>query len=287
METIELCGLQMLYGLEPVCHELLKEERLEFAKMLCPTWIYQVIYGRNAWHSTWVQIYDEENFHLEFEAAKESAENRRVQGSKWTIEELPALAFVGERHTLVVTEINSDRPLFHSGYSPKCPPSLSSIARAFFPVRDNSILRFLTAKSGFPKLVPELREFSSISRGGDSLLDWQEHRRHWDVTSFKKHRRSFSQSMFRCAFLGVVTAESSIKSSIEIVEMHKQSPLRAEGICIGDVVTGISGDGESVSPLWLALRKAIPGQILEMTVRRGQKEFRVRHRVKSFREVFG
>ncbi len=285
MGEIRLVGFQKLLGLELVSDELLREERLTIAEISQPTWIYQVIYGRNAWHSTWVEIYDEENFQLELVAAKESVEARRVQGSKWTIAELPALAFIGENRTLVVAEINTDRPLSDCGYSSACAPDLASIARAFAPARENSILRFLTVKNKFPKLVPELRVFRSISPGGTSSLIWDEHKRDWDVTSLKKHRRSFSKSMLRNAFLGFLTARSSVRNSAEITAMHKQSPLRAEGICVGDVVISLGRDGKPDRLTRLALLDVVPGQVLEMTVRRGDQEFKVRHKVKSFAEV--
>ncbi len=73
--------------------------------------IFYCIYGRNAWHSTWVQKYTNDCMHLTLDSAKKLAEARRVQGSVFTIKELPALVIEVGSHRIFVTQINSRCPL--------------------------------------------------------------------------------------------------------------------------------------------------------------------------------
>lgn len=78
--------------------------------------IYYCLYGRNAWHSTWIQRYSENCMHLTFASAKSHAEAKRVQGSVFYIKELPALQFTTGKYRVLITQINSTCPLRE--YSP-------------------------------------------------------------------------------------------------------------------------------------------------------------------------
>jgi len=73
--------------------------------------IYYCFYGRNAWHSTWVQKYYKDCMHSNLDSAKNFAELNRVQGSVFYIEELPALLFDGGNCSVLVTQINERCPL--------------------------------------------------------------------------------------------------------------------------------------------------------------------------------
>lgn len=73
--------------------------------------IYYCFYGRNAWHSTWVQKYYKDCMHSNLESAKRFAERNRVQGSVFYIKELPALLFDGGNYPVLVTQINERCPL--------------------------------------------------------------------------------------------------------------------------------------------------------------------------------
>lgn len=73
--------------------------------------IYYCFYGRNAWHSTWVQKYYIDCMHSNLDSAKRFAERNRVQGSVFYIEELPALLLDGGSYPVLVTQINERCPL--------------------------------------------------------------------------------------------------------------------------------------------------------------------------------
>ena len=73
--------------------------------------IFYCFCGRNAWYATWVQIYSPDCMHLTIESAKEHAERKRVQGSVFYIEELPALELDAGPYRIYLTQINSSCPL--------------------------------------------------------------------------------------------------------------------------------------------------------------------------------
>jgi hypothetical protein len=105
---------------------------------------------------------------LSLQDAKTEAERLRAQGSTWTIKELPACAFQSKKRTLLVTEINTPRPLesFCGAPADLHVSSLFSIAASFSPPKPNSILRFLTPVIDFPEPTDMFRTFRSGSRGG-------------------------------------------------------------------------------------------------------------------------
>lgn len=73
--------------------------------------IFYCFSGRNAWYSTWAQKYSLYCMHLSIESAKRHAEERRVQGSVFYIQELPALELGTGDRRIFVTQINSSCPL--------------------------------------------------------------------------------------------------------------------------------------------------------------------------------
>ena len=75
--------------------------------------LHFVITGRNAWWRTWIQRYSDGALHLSLGGAKAYSEARRVQGTRFAIEQIPALVFTGEHHVLAVTQINTTEPLKH------------------------------------------------------------------------------------------------------------------------------------------------------------------------------
>lgn len=78
--------------------------------------IYYCLYGRNAWHSTWIQKYFPNCMQITFDAAKQYAESLRIQGSVFSILEMPALQIDSGSVKFLATQINTITPL--RGYSP-------------------------------------------------------------------------------------------------------------------------------------------------------------------------
>src|SRR5689334_7917345 len=83
--------------------------------------LFQFYQGRNVWgEHNWLfggrqpnrrDTYPgDEPWCLDLSAAKSKVERQRVQGSKWTIAELPVAVISGETQTLIIGEINSDEP---------------------------------------------------------------------------------------------------------------------------------------------------------------------------------
>src|SRR5208337_4336907 len=141
-----------------------------------PIKLYYLTQGRNAWHNTWRKSYlDKSSFHLELWEAQEAAEPLRVQGSTWTIMELPACSFISRRHSLLITEINTNRPLatFCEDIESVGGASLLSLAQAFCPTKPNSVIRLVSEVTGFSQLSEKLRYFKSESHGGTSPLSWR------------------------------------------------------------------------------------------------------------------
>jgi hypothetical protein len=165
--------------------------------------VYFVSEGRNAWHSTWVKNYSRGSIHSSLTSAKAHAEEKRVQGSVFYIEQLPALIFRSATALLVVTEINNTNPL--SGYMALCLKSpdvrsgqavglsdnfaymmspISGVFRAFDPRSGNWVVRPRAQNSVIPLSAADhclsferitaraLRDFRSKSIGGRHYLKW-------------------------------------------------------------------------------------------------------------------
>lgn len=81
-----------------------------------PCVIYYIITGRNAWHSTWIQLYSKGCMHTTIHSAISYAEKLLTRGTVFTIFEYPALQFITEIGHILVTQINTERPL--ANYSP-------------------------------------------------------------------------------------------------------------------------------------------------------------------------
>ena len=118
--------------------------------------IYYVYYGRNAWHSTWVTKYTAGCMHGCMESAQAFVESRRVQGSVFCIEELPALVLDGEEMSFIVTQINSENPL--KGYSSQAVTNSPPYGATLIKGSQNS---YITAGS---PLIGSILSFNTTSR---------------------------------------------------------------------------------------------------------------------------
>lgn len=165
--------------------------------------IYYCLYGRNAWHSTWVQKYSEDCMHTSFESAILFAESRRAQGSVFYIMELPALCIEAGDYNIFVTQINENCPLRE--YSAKALRSevgtsqvkiegcrdnyltfgapingvISSFEpnsrfwRTVQPLFNSTFVLYSTAKTELTELkTTKLKGWKSIGRGRDHYLSW-------------------------------------------------------------------------------------------------------------------
>lgn len=134
--------------------------------------LYFVWYGRNAYHSTWASKYViDAAFHKSLPHAKQYAESQRVQGSRFYIREIAALAFPITDVSLIVTQINTVKPF--ERYHRRNPKSsqVSDIAAFFIPWESDTILQFLVPGDIAVPFLP-LRHFYSISDGIYYELRW-------------------------------------------------------------------------------------------------------------------
>lgn len=173
-----------------------EKERGEITRAESGT-IYYLIEGRNAWHSTWVQTYGKNCMHTDLKTAKKFAEKNRINGSVFTIQELPCLVLRTSLKTVVITEINNNKILenhilmlekeniakkdLHS-LQKRC-SDVSEMVKSFFPEsffwrrkvrKDNSIM-VLEHQNSDIKIHKEKHghsALSSVSHGGDFPLNW-------------------------------------------------------------------------------------------------------------------
>lgn len=100
--------------------------------------LYYVYTGRNAWHSTWITRYTAGCMHTSFKSARDFVENRRVQGSVFYIQQLPALIIKSSTKKLYITEINNKNPL--SGYSAYATSNKAPVGTIFIENHKNNYL---------------------------------------------------------------------------------------------------------------------------------------------------
>jgi hypothetical protein len=129
---------------------------------------------RNAYNYTWNCRYVWGEAHWgALVDAKRCAERQRVQGTRFYIKELPAIAFpyMNGRRALIITELSSSSPL--SVFKKADLPSnrISSIAKTFKPDIGGSVICLSgNARPVSPK--QPLIEIQSRSMGGGYLLSW-------------------------------------------------------------------------------------------------------------------
>ena len=80
--------------------------------------VFYLQYNRNAWNSTWIGRYYPDTVSFSAESLKKVAERRRVQGSVFSIRELPCLLMSGSRSSLIVLSVlNQHRPFNNDALS--------------------------------------------------------------------------------------------------------------------------------------------------------------------------
>lgn len=100
-------------------------------------------------------------------------ERLREQGSRWWIAELPVLVLGGETSALLVTEINTAKPLARFLRSRKHIVTLEQAGDHFRPPRQDSVIRLVSDADVVPPAVFPFDRFSSESRGGEYQLAWR------------------------------------------------------------------------------------------------------------------
>lgn len=92
--------------------DILEQRKIFSAKLIK---IYYVSEGRNAWWGSWSSTFEiNGSFHTSLISAKRHAEKKRVQGTVFTIEEIPAICFYTTEGLIVIASINSQHIPFIS-----------------------------------------------------------------------------------------------------------------------------------------------------------------------------
>lgn len=143
--------------------------------------LYYAIYGRYAWNNTWITRYSPGCMNYSFESAKQSVEQQRVQGSVFNIHEIPALHLSNSKLSVIITEINSVKPLQqYQNVSENLTITLCEIYDYFSPLTEHSVVRLIfknrLRRNCFESIsvTTPLRQFQSRPNGSAYPLAWDE-----------------------------------------------------------------------------------------------------------------
>jgi hypothetical protein len=178
-----------MYYLEP--KEAIERSEIIF-NQCCPVKLYYVIYGRIAWHSKRIRRYTNGCMQSSFSSAKIKTEKERKQGSVFYIKELPAIQFLNDNLSVIITEINTESPLIN--YKHRMGDvsfDLKNIYDYFMPQNPNSTIRLIWHKKQELKISntihkfeinlntleklqvnTELKAYKSVSHGSKFYLGW-------------------------------------------------------------------------------------------------------------------
>jgi hypothetical protein len=140
-----------------------------------PTSVYCLLSCRNNWQSTYAKRYGGySSYHPDLNWFTFFAHQKRVKGTAWIIEQLPACAFISQRFSLIVTEVNAPMPLlrYHGVVQFVPGSSLADLAGKFSPGKDNAVICLIGGSLVVPSAMAERKQFDSTSRGGNSTLEW-------------------------------------------------------------------------------------------------------------------
>ncbi len=134
--------------------------------------VYHFVAGRNAWRSTWTESYpDKEAFSLDLDEVVRKVERSRVQGSKFTLYELPALVLAAESMSLVLSDPRGGRAFAH--WRDNSPPPATLFAAAAWASRHDNC-QCWTCHAKPPISTPPFRIYQSRPRVGREPLYWRE-----------------------------------------------------------------------------------------------------------------
>ncbi len=153
--------------------------------------LYYAIYGRNAWHETWITRYFDGCMSGALEEAKETVEQQRKQGSVFYIREIPALQLLNSKLSVIITEINTDKPLQHHQNVPQDTQiTLCEMYDFFSPLKDHSVIRLICrkrqSKNLFEPIQGQFKQLHSQVRNSDSPFSWNQIDYHMSPTSVEQ-----------------------------------------------------------------------------------------------------
>jgi hypothetical protein len=154
------------------------------------TYMYYLGYGRNAWHSTWINRYYPDSVSFDEQSLKDQAERLRVQGNVFKIEAVPALVLGFTSNSFALISINERATWYYN-----------ELIRDISGDRTTNFWRHLPPSSGNSVIVlrlgataPQPQRFRptishSSSAGGQYLLNWDVRPGNAYKAARKFHRR--------------------------------------------------------------------------------------------------
>ena len=141
----------------------------DFANTCC----YYLGYGRNAWHSTWVNKYYPGSLSFDREALERQAEKSRSQGSVFRIQSVPMTVFHYRENSFAVCCINERPRLEYNDLLDRINRRDTPYLWQFFPASsDNWMLLFSMERQIICVDEFEPRAYQSFSHGANYLLGW-------------------------------------------------------------------------------------------------------------------
>lgn len=275
---------------EGLCkYEDITDELRDVAYHACLTKVIYAVDGRNAWYNTWVKRYYPSTYSLSLEDTKRMVEKKRVQGSTWSIKEVPAIAFIGHNYALLVTQINTNDILKKYPFTDAIQPSIDKIADCFEPEDYNDdIIRLISKQPDQIQKAKQFATYKSYSIGRDYYLRWE--------SSQNKDIKYSMAEKWRKEYLSLLKTKCYFGCSLEqyddsalIMELPSISPVAQAGIKVGDEVLWVKSDADDIkcNNILDFISKIQPHENITFKVERNGKKHYIKLRTTSFYEVFG
>lgn len=162
-------------GLQPIFSQSCRDAPVESVSLSRVAYMF---YGRNAWHSTWIQrYYTRSSIGLTVGSVQGVCERNRVQGSVFNVEELPCLVLRCEDQTLYAVEINNGAWLERAADVFDGPLFTKRILARFEEIPANQVIWLALPEKVSPKPVSFTRTFrrmSSFPQGTGRALGWKQ-----------------------------------------------------------------------------------------------------------------
>jgi hypothetical protein len=145
--------------------------------------VFHYSVGRNAWWGSLSFTYPgDQAFELDEAILKKRIENRRTQGSQFTLKQLPALALMGKKYDLILFQTWGSAPFKRIPRSAISGLSMFEIARSI--CKNEQLINTFLAPRGLARL-PTLpfKTFGSRPQGSSYSLAWDEQRERYDLAS--------------------------------------------------------------------------------------------------------
>ena len=139
--------------------------------------------GRNAWWGSWSSSYPgDQAFELDEAILKKRIENRRTQGSQFTLKQLPGLALMGKKYDLMLFQTWGSAPFKKIPRSAISGASMFEIARSI--CKHEQLINTFLAPRGQSRLpILPFKTFGSRPQGAGYSLAWDEQRGRYDLAS--------------------------------------------------------------------------------------------------------